>query len=72
MQVRGVQVLLEQVPSIPHGAKMLIDEPPGEAAVIWVRDKLDDRSRKQVVRECATHFDWLPLTQWLESALNPS
>jgi hypothetical protein len=36
MRVRDVSVHIEHVSSMPHGAKLFIDEPPGEDLVVWV------------------------------------
>lgn len=49
MQVHGVSVRVERVPCIPHGAKVLIDEPAGEERVAWVRDDLDDQEAAALV-----------------------
>lgn len=43
MRVRDVSVRIERVLSMPHGAKLFIDEPPGEDLVVWVLgDQLDE------------------------------
>lgn len=43
MRVRDVSVHIERVRSMPHGAKLFIDEPPGEDLVVWILDgPLDD------------------------------
>ncbi len=42
MRACDVSVHIEHVPSIPHGAKLLIEEPPGEVLVVWVINDLPD------------------------------
>ena len=42
MRVRDVSVRIERVVSMPHGAKMLIDEPAGEDLVVWVLASFSD------------------------------
>jgi hypothetical protein len=44
MWVQDVPVRVERVPYIPHGAKVLVDKPPNEEFVVWVRDDLDDQT----------------------------
>lgn len=43
MRARDVSVRIERVLRIPHGAKLLIDAPPGEDVVVWVRADQDDK-----------------------------
>lgn len=42
MRARDVSVRIERVARIPHGAKFMIDAPPGEDVVIWVQDDQGD------------------------------
>jgi len=42
MRVRDVSVRAERVLSMPHGARLLIDEPPGEDLVVWVLTGVTD------------------------------
>lgn len=57
MRVQDVPVQIERVPFIPFGVKVLIDGPPNEDLVIWVRDDQTDEQAAMLIAECLTGID---------------
>jgi len=64
MRVRDVSVRIERVLSIPHGAKLLIDEPPGEDLVVWATGDQTDEDIADVVDRYLFSKRRLPLSRW--------
>lgn len=54
MWVQDVPVRVERVPCIPHGAKVLIDEPNGGMCVAWIREDLDDETAAILIARSLT------------------
>ena len=55
MRVRDVSVRVEHVRVMPHGAKLLIDEPPGEALVVWALASLTDQDVADAIDRYLLH-----------------
>lgn len=57
MQVQGVPVRRERVAFIPFGVKVLIEAPPGEDIVIWVRGDQTEAQADALIAKCLTGVD---------------
>ncbi|WP_159054478.1 hypothetical protein [Streptomyces dysideae] len=49
---------MERVQGIPHGAKLIIDEPEGEVGVVWVDEDELDGDIADLIAERLTEFSW--------------
>jgi hypothetical protein len=55
MRVRDVSVRIERVLSMPHDARLLIDEPPGEDLVVWALADLPEAAVAAAVDRYLLH-----------------